>query len=141
MRDFLYTTRDGIDLRPVLCQGCQARRGHCWCLLTDAAGTQPAWPFSRVLGWISPLRFTETMVHPLSSSCSSEMWGNPTGKRAGTGFESCGEERRPAGLPALGLELLDAEPERRNVPGSGMCCRSAFGISSAEPEHCFSWLQ
>lgn len=25
---------------------------------------------------------------------------SPVGKSAGTGFESCGEERRPVGLPA-----------------------------------------
>lgn len=44
--------------------------------------------------------------------------GKPIGKGAGGGFESCGEER-PAGLPALGLELLDAEAEGKDTPGLG----------------------
>lgn len=75
MRESLDTTRDGIDLRPDLCQGCQARRGPWWWLFTH-----PAWPSSRMLGWVSPLRFTQSVVHPLSSSCSSKTWGNPLGK-------------------------------------------------------------
>lgn len=49
--------------------------------------------------------------------------------------------RGQLGSLQLGPDLLDAEPERKNVPGSGMWCRSAFGISLAEGELCFSLLQ
>lgn len=74
-------------------------------------------------GWISPLaplKFTETTLHGLSSSCSSRMWGSPGGKSAGTGFESRGEERRPVRLPATGARCPGCwESERKNVHGAG----------------------
>lgn len=132
-RDSLGATRDWFEGSSL--SGFSGKERTLVCLFTDAAGTQPAWPSSRLLGWVSPLSFSQTMVHTLSSSSSSETWGNPTGKRAGRGLGSYGEERS-AVLPAAGTGAAGCWARKKNCAWFW----SALGISWAEQEHCFSLL-
>lgn len=122
--DPLDTTADGVDLRPAICQRgylCLSSKERTQELLL-APNLSGRCPDCR--GGVAPLaslKFTETVLHSLSRSGSSRMWESPVGKSAGTGFASCGEERRPVGLPATGTRCPECwESERRNVYGEGV---------------------
>lgn len=76
-----------------------------------------------VVGGCTPfasLKFSDTALRGLSSSCSSRMRGSPVGKSSGAGFGPCGAERRPVGLHAAGARCPGCwESNGKNTHGAG----------------------
>lgn len=121
----LDTPTDGIDLRPAVCQReylCLSRTERTREVLLHRCCWH--WPSSRSQrGGCTPfasLKFSDTALRGLSSSCSSRMRGSPVGKSSGAGFGSCGEERRPVGLHAAGARCPGCwESNGKNMHGAG----------------------